>query len=52
MAKRKRNRSKERILNLIANKTRCFIQRRDAQRHDRERSSRLIELLYINGMLK
>ncbi|MCM1564890.1 MAG: hypothetical protein NC238_02840 [Dehalobacter sp.] len=52
MAKRKRNRNRERLQTIIATKTSCFIERRTAQEHDKERSNKLIELLYINGMLK
>lgn len=66
MAKRKRNRRKERFQEeemrrldqqrvldkFIATKTALFSHRRGVERRDRERSGRLLKLLDINGMFR
>lgn len=52
MSKRKRDRRQEKLANIITNKTQQFIERKDALRLKKERSQKLIELLYINEMLK
>lgn len=59
MAKRKQNRRQQRLLEqqrrldkLITIKTALFSRRKESQRRELERSSRLVSLLYINGMLR